>query len=337
MQRERALAVGGVALLVVLLVAAVAVPGALAERDSDVRPSDLYLQDDVAIAPAAVSGETATLSLDVRLAHYGGTAENVTVEVRAIDSDTNLLATTETVDVGNVEGNREVPVRANVTVERAGGYNFQVFVYEDGQRVASGTTQISGVGSLTPEYARSSVTFERFGDVGIPPISYSIAEASDGSATLATQTHLTNTGDETVGDLTLVVMARQAESNIVADRATVSVGDVRPGRTASVDTALTVPDDYNYRLDAILLRDDVVLGTASATAELAPTKPLPKNVTRERVDIRASDFESDAGGDRGETSQPTEYGTAASGPGFGVPVALAALLGVVLLGLRRNQ
>jgi PGF-CTERM protein len=337
-QREQALAGGGVALLLVLLVAAVTVPGAMTERDDDddVRPSHLSLRNDVAVAPGEVTGETATLSLDVRLTHYGGTAENVTVEVRAIDADTNLLATTETVDVGNVSDEREVPVRANVTVERAGDYRFQVFVYEDGRRVASGTTEVSGVGSLTPEYARTPLVFERFGDTGIPPISYSIASTSEGRVTLATQSHLTNTGDEAVSDLTLVVTARQAESNIVADRATVTIGEVRPGRTASVDADLTVPDDYNYRLDAVLLRDDVVLRTASATAELAPTKPLPENVTTERVEIRASDFSSDQGG---ATREPTEMPrtTIASGPGFGVSVAVAALLGIALLGLRRNR
>ncbi|MFB6185212.1 MAG: PGF-CTERM sorting domain-containing protein [Haloarculaceae archaeon] len=333
MKRERALAGGGVALLLVMVLAAAIVPGAVAERGDDVRPGHVQLRRDVAVAPGTVTGESATLSLDVRLSHVGGPSENVTVEVRAIDAESNLLRTTERVRVGTVDGDREVPVEVNVTVPREGGYRFEVAVYADGQRVATGRTTVSGVGALTPAYARSPIVFERFEDAGIPTITYAVGNVSDGRVRLDTTTYLTNTGDGPAGDLRLLVLARQAESNIVADRMTVTVGEIRPGRTASVDAALTVPDDYNYRLDAMLLRDDVVLGVASANARLAPTKPMPANVTQQRIEIRASDFE----GTGVETGGPEATRTAgASGPGFGPAVAVLALAVSALL-IRRQS
>jgi PGF-CTERM protein len=331
---ERTLVAAAVALLVVAVVAALAVPGAVAERDEDVRPSRLALEDDVSVRAAEVTGETATLELGVRLAHRGGDAENVTVEVRAVDADTGLLATTERVDVGTVGGDREVAVTATVAVPREGGYRFRVAAYEDGRRVGSGSTTVSGVGSLTPAYARTSVRFERLGDSGVPSVSYSIANVSGDRVRLATRSHLTNAGDEGVGDLRLVVVARQAESNVVADRRTVDVGEIRPGRTAAVPVNLTVPDDYNYRLDAVLQRDGVVLGVTSATAELDPSRPLPENVTRERVDIEASDFEREEGTRPPEREPATT--TEGQAPGFTGAVAVVAVVAAALL-LRRRR
>jgi PGF-CTERM protein len=132
-------------------------------------------------------------------------------------------------------------------------------------------------------------------------------------------------------------MARQVESNVIADRATVSVDQIDPGRTVTPTAVLEVPTDYNYYLDGILLKDDVIVGTATAGAMLDPNRPVPKNETREEVEFEAGDFDSstpeperDADGAR-----PTTVG--ASGPGFGVAAALAALLALAAAFSRRNQ
>lgn len=335
MQREYALAAAAAALLILTIGAALLIPGALADRDDEPRPGRIALHDDVAVSPVTVTGDTATLALDIRLDHRGGPAENTSVEVRAIDAQTGLLVTTTTVQVGTITDQREVPVKPNLTVPREGDYQFEVFVYQDGRRVAAGTTTVSGVGSLTPTYAQSSVQFERFDDSSIPTITSTVANATDGDIELSTQTYLTNVGDEPVDDLTLVILARQAESNIIADRRSVVVETIRPGRTSSVSARLAVPDDYNYRLDAVLQRDGVILGVESATAELAPSRPLPENTTRDRVDIRASDFQRDDGERSGGAGvvEPTTPGE--SGPGYTIGVALVALFATGLLS-RRN-
>ncbi|MFB6308119.1 MAG: PGF-CTERM sorting domain-containing protein, partial [Haloarculaceae archaeon] len=308
MRRETALAGGVVVLLVAMLLALTLVPGALEQPESDVRPSQLDLRPDSPIAVQSVRGETVTLRLDSRLAHRGGPAENVTVEVRAIDAETGLLADSVTTDVGDIEGDREVSVPTNITVERAGGYRLETIVYEDGERVTSGRRTISGVGTLTPEYARSSVQFQRFDTQGadLPTITYAIENVSDGRTTMRVSTYLTNTGDESAGDVTLLVRARQADSNVIADTTTVRTGTIRPGRTITQEVELSVPDGYNYWLDAILMKDGVVVGTASEPANLDPTETLTKNQTREEVNFSSGDFEP---GDDRPDREPQATGT----------------------------
>ena len=334
--RERTLALLAAVVVVGSVALAAVVPGALAERsDESVRESYLALQEP-RVSTGAVGGETAELSLDLRLDHRGGTARNVTVEVQAVDADTRLVETTVRKHLGNLSGNREIGTRVNVSVERQGGYRLDVRVYEDGDRIEGARTQVSGVESLVPDYARTSIEFHRFESGGgdLPVVSYSPSETGNNRTTLETQTWLTNRGDESAGGLELVVRARQVESNLIADRATIDIGDIGPGRTATPTVELDVPSNYNYYLDAILFRDGVVVGTATSPAMLDPSRPVPENTTREEVDFDAGDF-------TGETPAPpreadTPAATVSRGPGFGAVAALVALLAVAALAVRRR-
>lgn len=338
MKRELTLAALALLVAVATVALVLLVPGALADRTDDVRSTQLDLRDP-SVSVERVGGETADLSLDLRLAHRGGPAENVSVEVQAVDTETGLVTRTVRRDLGTIEGtsrSREVRTRVNVTVERDGGYRLVTRVYEDGSPTARRSVEVQGVGSLVPEYARTPVDFHRFepGGADLPVISYSVRNVSADRAELDLSTYLTNRGEESAGGLDLTLIARQAESNVVADRTTVSVDGIEPGRTATPGATLTVPDSYNYHLDAILRRDGVIVSTASAPALLDPTRPVPENETREDVGFRAGDFErTDEPDDFGNTPVRTD---AAEGPGFGVAAALAALAAAAIA-LRRKR
>ena len=349
MNRERTLGVLAVAVLLFGAALVVAAPGALAEKsDTSVRPTHLDLREP-RVSAGEVGGETAELSLDLRLAHRGGPAENVTVEVQAIDTDTGLVATTVRKRLGRIPAtsagpgreSREVRTRVNVSVKRQGGYRLDIRVYENDSRVATGRTTVRGVKSLVPDYADTPVEFHRFGEreTSLPVISYSIQDTENNRTALETQTFLTNRGDEPAGDLTLVVKARQVESNVVADEATVQVGEIRPGRTEAQTARLTVPADYNYYLDAILLRDDVVVGTATSSATLDPTRPVPENETTEEVEFNAGDFASSPTPEpeRADAGAEPPATATSSGPGFGIVVGLAALLALTAVLTRRRN
>lgn len=334
MSREALLAGGALVVFVTTLLAVGVVPGILAQPADDIRQSRLAV-DDTTLSASQVGGESATLQITTYLRHAGGPAENVTVVYRAVDTDTGLLATTVERDVGSVTTGGERAVTGNITVDRQGGYRIETIVYQDAQRVETTRTTVNGVGSLQPDFARSSVRFHSFeGLADIPAVQYSIAEVSGNRTTLEVSTLLTNAGSESAGGVRVIVQARQAESNIVADTAEIQVGDVSPGATVRPDTSMTVPDGYNYYLDAILYKDGVIVGTAQSAANLDPTETISTNETRRDVSLEVEDFEREREQRAGEAS-PTEVAEAQE-PGFGVAVAIAgALLGVGLLVTRR--
>ncbi|WP_226021254.1 DUF7490 domain-containing protein [Halomicrobium salinisoli] len=342
MQRETAFAGGVVAVVVIMLLSAALVPGVVPEQDGepDVRASHLDIrEDDSTIRTAAVPGDTVVFGLDIRLRHRGGPAENVTVEVRAFDEETNLLATSQRVDAGTIKGDREVSVPVNLTVDREGGYRFETIVYENGTRVAQASQSIDGVDALTPDYSRSPIGFQRFdGGDGARTIAPRDPRVEDGRATLNVSTFLTNSGSASAGDVTLLVQARQADSNLIADETRRSVDSIRPGRSVQTNVELTVPDGYNYWLDAILFKDGVIIDTARGPAALDPPMNASEGTTDGGTEFEASDFEGDRVTDEPERDGGAEEEThtvSGEGPGFGLAAALAGLLAAALL-IARN-
>jgi PGF-CTERM protein len=187
--------------------------------------------------------------------------------------------------------------------------------------------------ALTPAYARTPIEFSDRGSV--PTVSVSVAGAGDQRTTLDVTSRLTNQGDEAAGGLTMVVVVRQAESNVVADEASTEVGRIRAGRTARVGTTVEVPAGYNYYVDVELYRDGVLIDAAQGVANLDPKKQVEADTVEKDVQFNVSEFErSGSGGDRGRPAgSPTEVST----PGFGPAVVLVALLAAAVIVLTRRR
>lgn len=344
MDREATLVGVGMAVLVIGSVLAVTVPGVLADAGSEpVEPSKLSVREQT-IAAGHVSGGTATLSVTSRLTHRGATASNVTVLIRAIDLETDLVATARKRTLDSVPGEREVPVEQNVSVPRNGDYRIETIVFADGRRVSIGSKTVRGVGALQPAYAETGVDFHRFEGFGtgnLPPLHFSIASVEDGEATMNVSAYLTNSGDEPNEKLNVTLMARQADSNIVADKTVVPVGTIDPGRTATPTATLTVPDNYNYKLLAIAQKDDVIVSTAQATATLDPAQPVTVNESEGDGDtLDTGDFQQQDTTDAQTTvvENGADYTEESSGdgPGFTPLAALVAVVASALL-IRRHK
>jgi len=327
------------AVVLTMVVGMVAVPGVLADPPEELRESRLEMQQPY-IEATAVGGETVTLSLSARLAQRGGPADNVTVETRAVDTETGLVETTERLSLGTLDGDRDVPYTKNITVEREGSYRIETEVYADGRRATTHSGTVSNLDALVPASARSAVRFHEFDDASadLEAISYRIVDVRDNESRLDVTTYLTNTGDDAAGGVEVQVRARQAESNVIADADTVTVGEIRPGRTRTVSTELTVPDGYDYWLDGILSSDGVIVGTERSVADLDPTETLRANTTTRETGFRSDDFvrRTESRDDRDPSNEESQLTTGGSGPGFTVGTGLAALVLAALVAIRRQ-
>lgn len=331
---RRALVLVGVLLAVVVASAglALAAPGVFAEQ-ADTQQDGTVEVSELTVSAGTVTGETVELQTDVRLANRDGVSENVTVEFRAVGTDSGLVDARQRISVGNISRSKEVRVVTNLTVERGTDYRLETVVYRDGQRRGSRSKTVRGTGSLTPGYADTGVEFYRFTSPDLPVIEYAIEDVQSNQTTMGVWTHLTNTGVESSDSLRVVLKARQVESNIVADQTEVTIDSIQPGKTTVPRATLSVPSSYNYYLDAVIYQDDVVVGTARSGASLDPTERVAVNTTTRNVGLEVSDFDSetpepdpdrDAGGASGDGAG-VETTVGDSGPGFGIVVTLAAL------------
>lgn len=336
MRREFVL--GGALVVLVASVAGAVVlfPGVVADDSGDQREGFVRLTE-IAIGDGAVGGETVELVTDIRLENRRGVSENVSVELRAVGSDSGLVETSHTVDLGRLSDEGEVSVVRNLTVERGGDYRIEAVVYQDGQRRDSGDRTVRGTGALVPAYAQTSVAFHRFAGYELPVIEYSIESVRDNRTTLNVSSYLTNTGEESSDDVRLVLKARQADSNIVADETTITVGDIAPGTTVTPTATLSVPAGYNYYLDGILYKNGVIVATARAGASLSPTETVDVNSTQREIGLQIGEFERSRDSPPRDTDEPTET-PSESGPGFGVGLGVVAiLLGLLVRARGGNQ
>lgn len=315
MRRETYLGVGVGILCLLSVIALVVVPGAVASQESDV--SSRLSIEEVTVAPGTVTGNAATLEFGVAITHRGGPSGNVSLSVRAMDNESGLLAEKSTTVLGQITSDREHQARANLTVAREGGYDLIVVLYEDRRRVDSERGSVRGVEGLSP----TSIEFKRF-ETGIPTIDYTIEETDETQTTLSVRTQLWNSGVEAADGATLALVARQSESNVVADRASVDVGRVASGESVTPTAQLTVPSGYGYHLDAVLKHDGVIVSSASSIADLDPEREIEADTTFESVPFEAADFTQAQDVTDPDDTRPT---TAASGPGPGPLTALLAI------------
>jgi Uncharacterized protein conserved in archaea len=183
-----------------------------------------------------------------------------------------------------------------------------------------------------PTYARTPIQFVE--ESTLPPLGVSVREANGARTTLDITALLTNRGSTQPDDVQVSVIVRQADSNLVADRAAADVGTIDPGQTAETSMAVSVPSEYNYYVDGVLKKDGVIVDTVRTAVNLDPSERIAVNETRQDVSLEVSDFErerraTDAGD--GEAAGSTDDGA----PGFGVPVAILALVSGGLLVRRR--
>lgn len=340
MGREWLLAGVLVAVVVVTVALSVLVPGAIADRaepEPDTAPDGRLTLEEISISDGRVGGETLDLAADVRLEHTGGETENASVELRAVALDSGLVVDSQRVALEPLSEDRELSVTDTLTVDRGGDYRIEALVYQEGRRTTVGEKEVRGTDALSPDYADSPVTFHRFVRHPLPVVEYSVADAGTNRSTLSVSTHLTNAGESTARDLEVVFKARQVDSGIVADEQSVRIDTIGPGETVTPETELTVPDQYNYHLDAVLWEEGVLLETARSGASLDPTETVPVNQTERSVELDVGDFESE----QEETPAPmaTETPEAAAddgGPGFGVLTALLALVAGLIVAARNR-
>ena len=323
MRPEALLASLAVVVLIATVALAVLVPGFVAEPEPDDPPARLDVTE-TTLEIGEITGETVTFDVTAFVRHRGGPAENVSVEVRAVDGSGVLVATaSEERQTFDANGEHRIPL--SVTVPREGSYTIRTILYVDGERTGVAEAKLSGVEGLTPPHAHSTVEFHRFPQQ--PSVEYTIESVDDGTVTLVVTGYLTNTGDSPEAGIRVGVTARHAEAGVVADRTATDVGEIDPGRTETVETTVTVPDESNYYLDVTLWRDGVVIDSTRAAANLDPRRQIDVDERTEAVAFDAGEFETTRGDGPPEPRPEAEPDDQA---GFGPAVAVVALMiGVV--------
>jgi len=285
-----------------------------------------------------VAGEVKTSTVELKVTTYvknvaaergGKTSENLTLLLKAISSGRDFLVNQTKTFIGKVEPDKEVNVTVTLILPKKGGYTLKAILYEEDKEVASGSRSVSNLDSLPADIKVTGLK--------IDGIDFLVRKAEEGRVVIQSDVYVTNTGGKSSKDYKLMLKATDLDSQLVADKQWSHTGVINPDETAISSVNLTVPDNYNYVVDALLWDNSTIVGQGRDYVQLNATTML---TGRQRIAGRgtdAGDFavseeaepayepaaaEMKVGGFRNETVE-----TAKAEPGFG---ALAALLAAAM-------
>lgn len=285
---------------------------------------------EVDVKPVEVTSALIEINVTAYIDHRGGKTNNATMLVRAINSDTGLLGTQVYAKIPETGPEKTLSVSQNFKVERNGNYELKLLIFDNGSIRDSGSVNIRGLNALTPQTKRSGVVMNN--------IDFTVSSVAQGKVSIKSDIYLENKGSEASENLKMTVKAREAASNLLADKTGAETGAIASETTAVKSVQLAVPDEYNYMIVVELWRGDTIVNTWENPVLLAPTKTVPKESVEKKVEIEVSKFVRETGvpmeAKDGMYPVPT-YTPVPKEPGFEVFAAIAALL--LVFSLRRRS
>ncbi len=287
---------------------------------------------DVDVKPVEVTSAVIEANVTVYINHHGGKTNNATMLIRAINSNTRLLETQVSAPIPETESEKTLSISTNLKVERNGGYELNILLFDNGSIRDSGSVSIKGLNALTPRSKRSGVVLSN--------IDFTVGSVSAGKVSIKSDIYLENKGTEASENLIMTVKAREATSNLLADKVGTETGVIASEATAVKSVQVVVPEGYNYMVVVELWKGDTLINTWEKPVLLAPTKTVPKESVEKKVNIEVSKFVREGA----PTSRPEEEGRAPystpspayagapkEAPGFETLAAVSALLVVFIL------
>ncbi|MDP2840943.1 MAG: PGF-CTERM sorting domain-containing protein [Candidatus Methanoperedens sp.] len=330
MKSENALA----ALLAVIFVVSLAIVLINSDalmKEQEYKPSAYFSIREIDVKPVEVTSSLIEVNVTAYIYHGEGEAKNPIMLIRAINSNTGLHEAEVSTPIPESDSDKTVTASAKLKVERNGNYDLRILLYDNGSIRESGSVGIKGLNALTPAAKQSGVSVNN--------IDFIVAGASGGIASIRSDVYLENKWAAPSENMNMIVKARQAESNLLADKKASETGVIAGEATSVKSVQLDVPEGYNYMMVVELWKGDVLVNTWEKALMLAPTKTVPKESQEKKMNIEVSKFVREGGAPPvpGEMDKgaPSYAATPKMEPGFEAIVAIAAL--ILVIALRRRS
>ena len=282
---------------------------------------------DIDISPERVTSTEVVLNVTTYIENCGdGGSGDAKLLLKAFDSASGLLVSQTTTSAGSIDKDKTLPVSQLINVEREGGYRIDVVLFEDEKRLRQRSVQISGIGDQTPNIY----------DIGlkIQEMDFLVKNVTGSRVTIGVDLYLTNEGDSTSEDLSMLVKAREVDAGLLADKVRTSTGNIKRETTIIRSCDIVVPDDYNYIVEVLIWKNDTIVERGAGVVQLNPKRTIPKDEEIVSSDIRVEDFMPEP-----EERAYMETGAKTNAPGFtsamtGIAVMIAIFM---LIRIRRND
>lgn len=294
------------------------------EKESNIIITDTELSVD------KVTSSFIDINVTTYILHTSGVQKNDTsLQLKVFDSNTDFLKSRKAIEVGPIKEGESSSVSQSIRLPREGTYRVE-FVLSDGNKTKStAKIYLSGLESLKTDVQEIGI--------GIDSIDFLVRKVIGNNVVIESDVYLTNSGSNVSQDYKMLVKAREMDARLIADKVWTTTGLIGPEETVVRSVNLTVPDNYNYVVEVLVWKDNVLVKRGEDYVQLNPQKVIDKNMTVESKDIVTSDFVVEEPVMPGETpAYETPYEEPEMGtPGFGSVLAIISLIAAFIIFRRR--
>ncbi len=259
---------------------------------------------------------------------HGDSSKNTSLLLKAFSTRTGLLEVQTQDDIGIIDKGDTVTITQSLKLQKEGGYRIVAVLFEEDKRKNTGEITIYSLENLPADVQ----------DIGIEVagMDFLVREVDGGRVVIQTDLYLTNEGTAASGDYRMLIKAREMDARLLADKEWMQTGSIKPETTVIRSLNLTVPNHYNYVVEVLIWSNDTIVKRGEDYVQLKPQMTIDVGTQVETKHIETSDFivpeevmkESVWYGD----GTPME-----EEPGFGILLAIASILLVVLMQRRREK
>lgn len=257
---------------------------------------------------------------------HGDSSKNTSLLLKAFSTKTGLLEVQTHDDIGIINKGDTVTIAQSLKLKKEGGYRIVAVLFEEDKNKNTGEITIYNLGNLPADVR----------DIGIEVagMDFLVREVDGGRVVIQSDLYLTNEGTAASGDYRMLIKAREMDARLLADKEWIQTGSIKPETTVIRSLNLTVPNHYNYVVEVLIWNNDTIVKRGEDYVQLKPQMTIDAGTQVETKHIETSDFivpgeimeES-----MGYKDMPTET------PGFGILLAIALILLVVLIQRRREK
>ena len=246
-------------------------------NEKEYKPSASFSIREIDVKPVEVTSDLIEVNVTAYIYHGEGEAKNPIMLIRAINSNTGLHEAEVSTPIPESDSDKTVTASAKLKVQRNGNYDLRILLYDNGSIRESGSVGIKGLNALTPAAKKSGVEVNN--------IDFIVVGASGGKASITSDVYLENKWAAPSENMNMIVKARQAESNLLADKKASETGVIAGEATSVKSVQLDVPEGYNYLMVVELWKGDVMVNTWEKALMLAPTKTVPKESQEKKMTL----------------------------------------------------
>lgn len=222
---------------------------------------------DLDIAAEARGIADATLTIMTYLDNSGeAKSGEIELLVKAYDTNTNLLITSNTTEVGVINAGETISATTYLTLTKRNDYTFEIVIFEDGEGVLRGKRSIAKLSRLEPPSVAQIAIREI--DFYVDAVEVD-REKNREYAVINTTLYVDNLGKD-VSDLRTLIKARDNETRLITDRKWLDLGYLKEGTTSLRYGDLQVLNGRDYVFEVQVWQSERIIKESSGMVFLSP-------------------------------------------------------------------